>query len=59
MGLQNRLMLLSGLAKLGLEIVVFGSGAVGAFVLYGKNIAWIYTAIVVIDLIGLYVLGLN
>ncbi|AND80123.1 DUF2568 domain-containing protein [Streptococcus pantholopis] len=50
---------LTGLPRLGLGLSVFGSGAVGAFVLYGKNIAWFYTAIVVIDLIGLYALGLN
>lgn len=50
---------LTGLAKLGLEIFTFGIGITGSFLLYGKIIGWIYTAMAVINLIGLYTLDLN
>ncbi|MGT2908069.1 DUF2568 domain-containing protein [Streptococcus dentiloxodontae] len=50
---------LTGTAKLLLEIAAFGLGAIGAFVLYGKNVGWIYSSIALLDLIGVYALGLN
>ncbi|MGT2929167.1 DUF2568 domain-containing protein [Streptococcus dentasini] len=50
---------LTGLSKLGLEVLAFGLGSVGAFVLYGKHIGWCYTLIALGDLLGIYLLGLN
>ncbi|BAQ23994.1 uncharacterized protein SRT_07330 [Streptococcus troglodytae] len=49
----------TGLAKLGLEIFTFGIGITESFLLYEKMVGWMYTAVAVINLIGLYTLDLD
>lgn len=47
---------LQGMAKLLLEMVVFGIGAYGFFQLFGNRAGMIYTVIAILDLVFIYLL---
>lgn len=50
---------LAGVNKLILEITVYSIGSIGFYKLLGSKVGYIYLVVVVIDLILMYVLGLQ